>query len=120
MPYDPFYDLRARQPWSTEELDLQPTLLLDLPKSYFESREEDVASLWSETLKGRVDAIAQPNRFSIPGATCQLGGSFADCMLPKLPCAFRLGVFGLGSQASQGPQIRDSYDFNVLSSRCTL
>lgn len=99
-----------------EEPDLKPTLLLDPPKSYFDSREEDVASLWSETL----DAIAQPNRFSIPGATCQLGGSFADCMLPKLPCAFRLGVFGLGSQASQGPQIRDSYDFNILSSRCTL
>jgi len=112
--------MRARQQGYAEEPDLQPTLLLDLPKSSAEPLGEVDPSLWSEVLKGRVDAIAQPKSFSISGTTCQLGGSFADCMLPKLPCAFKLGVFGLGSQASRGPMIRDSYDFNILSSRCTL
>lgn len=118
--FDPFYDLRARQSWYSDEPVLAPTLILDLPKSYFESRWEDRMDLWSETLKGRAEAIAQPNSFSISGTSCQLGGSFADCTLPKLPCAFRLGVFGLGSQASHGPTIRDSYDLNLLSTRCSL
>jgi hypothetical protein len=118
--YDPFYDLRARQSWYSDEPVMGPTLLLELPKSYFEIPAADQTSLWSETLKGRVDAIAQPKSFSISDTTCQLGGSFADCMLPKLPCAFRLGVFGLGSQESHGPLVRESYDFNFLSSRCAL
>ncbi len=118
--FDPFYDLRARQSWYSDEPALAPTLLLELPKSYFDSHEVEASSLWSETLQGRVDAIAQPKTVSISGTTCRLGGSFADCTLPKLPCAFRLGVFGLGSQESHGPLARDSYDFNFLSSRCTL
>lgn len=118
--FDPFYDLRERQSWYSDEPVLEPTLHFDLPKSYFDSHEVEASSLWSETLKQRVEAIAQPKTFSISGTTCQLGGSFADCTPPKLPCAFRLGVFGLGSQESHGPLARDSYDFNFLSSRCTL
>jgi hypothetical protein len=118
--YDPFYDLRARPVWSSDEPVLQPALLLELPHSYFDVPAADQTSLWSQALRGRVDAIAQPTRFSISATTCQLGGSFADCMLPKLPCAFRLGVFGLGSQESHGPLVRESYDFNFLSSHCSL